>query len=133
MFKTNIRFTQNKKKLKVILIVSRFLYNFLKILTLNFTPVFLLSFVGTMVDIVENINKDKHLNANDVNYIIESLHSVFIYILLIQIVLATCVCVCYELMKSTKAKLKKIDRAQSMPKKVGIRYYNRNLVRYIFR
>lgn len=122
MFKRNIHFAKNKKTLKVLLVVFRFIYNFFKILTVNFAPVFLLSFIGTMMNVAGKMNKDKHFNTSEVKYVIESLNSVFLYILLILIVLAVCVCIFYELMKYIKDELKKIDRAQSMPKKVGMRY-----------
>lgn len=124
MFKkfNNKNCAKNKKTLKVLLIVFRFIYNFCKILTVNFAPVFLLSFIGTMMSVAGNMNKDKHFNTSEVNYIIESLTSAFLYILLILIGLAVCVCVFYELMKYIEDELKKIDRAQSMPKKVGMRY-----------
>ncbi|MGW1446044.1 hypothetical protein ACV24M_02945 [Gardnerella piotii] len=122
-----------KEKLEGKLKLVRFFYNLSKILTLNFVPAFLFAFVGSIMSVVQGASQGKSFNKSLVGNIMEFLGSAFFDILLIQVALSIVVCLLYELMKHYKADLKRINRAQSMPKKVGIRYYNRNLVRYIFR
>lgn len=122
---------KRKKNLEGQLILFRSFYNFFKILTLNFTPVFLLSFVGTMMSFAESMNQGKHISVNDVNCVVDSLNSFFLYILLVQVALSVVVCIFYELMKHCKSELKRINKAQSRLKKVGIRYCGSNLTHYV--
>lgn len=122
-----------KEKLEGKLKLVRFFYNLSKILTLNFVPAFLFAFVGSIMSVVQGASQGKSFNKSLVGNIMEFLGSAFFDILLIQVALSIVVCLLYELMKHYKADLKRINRAQSRPKRVGIRYYNRNLVRYIFR
>ena len=56
---------------------------------------------------------------------------IFSIILIYQIALINVSNLYYEEMKLVKSKLKEINRVQSMPKKVGIRYCNSNLPHYI--
>lgn len=56
---------------------------------------------------------------------------IFSIILIYQITLINFSNLYYEEMKLVKSELKKIDRVQSVPKKVGIRYCNSNLPHYI--
>ncbi|MFP1695357.1 hypothetical protein ACLD5W_03630 [Gardnerella greenwoodii] len=109
--------TNCKEKLEVKLKWVRFFYNLSKILTLNFVPAFLFAFVASMMSVVQSASQGKSLNKSLVSSIMEFLGSAFFDILLIQVSLSIVVCVLYEVMKSYKAELKRMKRAQSRPKK----------------
>ncbi|WP_421776597.1 hypothetical protein [Gardnerella sp. KA00255] len=111
-----------KEKLEGKLKLVRFSYNLSKILTVNFVPAFLFAFVQSMMSVIQSASQNKSYNECLVSSIMEFLGSAFFDILLIQVVLSIVVCFLYELMKRYKDELKKMDRAQSMPKKVGMRY-----------
>lgn len=120
-----------KEKLKRNFKIARFFYNLSKILTLNFVPAFLFAFVGSMMSVVQNANQGKSYNESLVSNIMEFLGSAFFVILLVQVALSIVVCLLYELMKRYKAEIKRINKAQSRLKKVGIRYCGSNLTHYV--
>lgn len=95
----------------------------------KFSSGFVLGFLSGFIGLLAGFVKPE-ANLENIRF----MTILFILILLCQLFFVYKASIYYEKMEVVKAELEKINNpAQSMPKKVGMRYYNRNLVRYIFR
>ncbi|RFD76347.1 hypothetical protein AXE75_03305 [Gardnerella vaginalis] len=112
----------NKEALEEELIRVRCHYNSFHNVSSGFLISFFLGFLGYIF---------KFSEIQDIASRYACVVAIFLVILIYQIALINFSNLYYEEMKLVKSKLKEINRAQSMPKKVGIRYCNSNLPHYI--